>query len=220
MDAFDRIGDHGLDAQIHRADSGMFAGRTLPVAVASDDDAVPSGVTHRGSSLGKGRLAFFIEPLKHDFRVFGDIAAVFQVDSGGHDVVGAGLVAGADHHGSFDGFGHGLIDRRTADRLLADDFDIFAAARRRDQHGIVDQEFFRILHLRISKTERRRIGDLPGQGSRCGHFRTDQIVLVSLGAGASGEIAVESAERDRVVGGTLSLPDARAAAGFQNTGSG
>ena len=220
MDAFDGIGDHGFDAQIHGTDRRMFAGGTLPVTVAADDDAVTAGIPDCGGPLGKSRFAFFVEALENDLGIFRNIAPVFQVDPGRHDIVRAGLVAGADDHGALDRFRHGLVDRRTADGLLADDLDVLTAAGRPDQHGIVDQEFFRIFHLRIGEAERGRIGDLTGQGGGCGDFRAYQVVLVPLGAGASGEIPVERAERHGVVGGTLSLSDAGTATGFENAGSG
>ena len=38
VDALDRLGDNRLDSEIHRAKRGVFAARTLTVALAGDDD--------------------------------------------------------------------------------------------------------------------------------------------------------------------------------------
>ena len=182
MDALYCHCNQSLDSEIHRADRRMFAGGALTVAVASDDNAVSSGIADRHCTLSESRLAFFIETLENDLCVFRNVAAVFQVDSGRHDVVRAGFVPDLDDDGSVDHIRQCLVDRRAADGLFTNDFNSLAAAGRGDHHGVINQELVCVSDIRVSESECRRIGDSTRQ-CRCRRdFRADQIRLCVRGS--------------------------------------
>ena len=220
VDSFDRHCDEDLDSEVHRADRGVFAGGALTVAVASDDDAVASCVAHFGGALGKRLFPGFIETFEDDFCVFGDVAAVFQMNAGGHDVVGAGFVRSLDDGDAVDGIREGIVHRGLADGGLADDFDAFAVFGGKNDHGVVDQEFCGIFDFGVFNAEFSGGDDVSGERGGAGRFGADEIGLVALCSGSAGEVAVEGAEGDGSVRGALALSDARTAAGFENAGAG
>ena len=213
MNAFDRERRHNFHTEEHRADRRVFAARSLSVAVAPDDDTRLAGVTYGGGTLGERRFAGLIETLEHNFRIDRDVAAVLEVDSGGHDVIGRDLVADLDDHNAVEFVRQRLVDRRRADGALAHDL---AGTAGELNHVVVDLEHFRFDHMRIFDSGRTRIGEFTGKRDRDGGLGADQIGLVALRAGASSEVAVESADRYGVIRRTLPLPDARAAAGLKN----
>ena len=198
----------------------MFAAGALPEAVAADDDRLASGIADGGGAFGEGGLAGDVGLREDRLGVFGDVAAVFEVSARGHDVVGGGLVAGLDDHDAVELLRQRLAVRRRADRGLADDLDGRRIVGGRQDHGVVDREGLRVLEFRVVEAERERGGEFAGKRGGAGGLRADQVGLVALRAGASGEVAVERADRDGAVCGALALSDAGAAAAFEDAGSG
>ena len=92
VDAFDRLRENGLYAEIHRAERRVFAARALTVTFARDDNVYRARRLVCEAVVVELRIA----RLEDELRVLRDVRAELEARAGGHDVVGRDFIADLD----------------------------------------------------------------------------------------------------------------------------
>ena len=216
MDALDRLRDHGLHAEVHRAKGSVLARGALSVALARDDHVRKALLLVRDAVVVELRIA----RLEDELRVLRDVRAELEPRTRRHDVVRRDLVADLDGAGALEVLGEGLALRNRRDVGSAHDLRALHALPRRravEEHRVVYRELLRGGNSGDGVL-RRKLHLARERGGR-GRLGRDEVDLRGLSSAAPLEVAVVRPERNRARARTHVRADAESARVLEHAAS-